>query len=503
MSSQATTTRFLITLGLVMGGAVLPVATAAQTAVTVYSSPHGAIPDLTQGQGRQMPASGFAVIHQTRQVTVPNKTGEIRLQDVAARIDPTTVMFEIIKGPHTRVLEQDFQFDLVNSQKLLEKYIDQTIQVEQVMGQSTRSIEGKLLSTDGGLVIQNQQGEIEILRSFHNVRFPQLPGGLITRPSLVWKVQSERSGPRTAKLSYQAEGLSWWADYNLTYRDRDKEGQCEVDVAAWVTLLNQSGGSYNDARLKLVAGDVQRLQDMTPSGRREVYAAMAKVDENRGFEQKAFFEYHLYTLGRQVDLPDKSTKQLELFPTAQQVPCEKTLVYYGLPAQYRGVFAQPILDRHLAQNQQPKVDVYLKFENKKNKGLGKPLPAGRVRVNKRDSDGSLEFIGEDRIDHTPKDESVLIRMGSAFDVVGERKQTDFKLNRDQHWLEEEIEVQLRNHKDSPVTVQVKENLYRWVNWKITESSQDWKQEDSRTVFFPIKLAPGETKVVRYRVRYSW
>ena len=300
-------------------------------------------------------------------------------------------------------------------------------------------------------------------------------------------------------------GITWWADYNLAYAEGANANACKLDVGAWVSILNQSGAGYADAKLKLVAGDVQRAAPPGYAAGRFPAAARAMVEEKvAGFAEKAFFEYHLYTLGRPTTLPDRSTKQIELFPVARGVPCEKKLVYYGLAPGWRGFRPNPVTDRNYGVQTNKKVDVYLSFKNAERNNMGMPLPAGRVRVSKLDrADGTLEFIGEDTIDHTPKDERVLIKLGSAFDVVGERKQIAFSVDSSRRTMTEQIEVRLRNHKEEPVTVEVKENLYRWVNWEIVERTHAFRKEDARTVIFPLRLAAGGEQVLRYTVRYTW
>jgi hypothetical protein len=232
-------------------------------------------------------------------------------------------------------------------------------------------------------------------------------------------------------------------------------------------------------------------------------AAESMADMAPGFEEKQFFEYHLYTLGRTTTLHDNSTKQIELFPSAKNVSCEKKLVYYGQAGLYYG-YGSVLTDRNLGHTSNTKVDVYLRFKNSETNSMGVPLPAGRVRVAKLDdADGSLEFIGEDRIDHTPKNETLQLTLGSAFDVVGNRRQVDFKIDSNRNTMSEEIEVKLRNSKDEKVSVIVKENLYRWTNWKITQANQPWEKQDARTIHFPVEVpANGET-TVRYTVRYTW
>ena len=272
-----------------------------------------------------------------------------------------------------------------------------------------------------------------------------------------------------------------------------------------LSIINQSGASYPESKLKLIAGDVQRAR---PAGRSydapAARGSMAMEAKAAGFEEKAFFEYHLYTLGRPTTLPDNSTKQIELFPAARDVPCEKTLVYYGLMPGSYGYGAGPITDRNYGVQSNRKVDVYLGFKNSQDHNMGMPLPSGRIRVSKvDDADKTLEFIGENVIDHTPKNEKVLIKLGSAFDVVGERRQVDFRIDTSRKSMAEDIEIKLRNQKQEPVTVIVKENLYRWINWQITSKTHDFEKQDARTIQFPVKIAAGGEVTLRYSVQYTW
>jgi hypothetical protein len=233
-------------------------------------------------------------------------------------------------------------------------------------------------------------------------------------------------------------------------------------------------------------------------------ALAEEAKDEAGFQEKTFFEYHLYTLGRASSLPDNSTKQIELFPAVAGVPCEKTLVYYGQQGFNYGFGPNPYTDRNLGIASNKKVDTYLSFKNTQDNGMGIPMPSGRVRVSKTDAaDASLEFIGEDRIDHTPKNETILLKLGSAFDVVGERRQVDFKIDTSRNTMTEEIEIKIRNRKEEPVKVIVKENLYRWTNWKIVATSQPYEKQDARTVHFPVTVPADKEVVVRYTVRYTW
>lgn len=485
-------------------------------ALTIYSSAKpGAIPaewyrPVPESMGghyaapRQIP--GYAVIKQDREVKMPNGRGEVRFVDVAALIDPTTVTFESLSDPKgTSVVEQNYQFDLVNTAKLMERYIDRPITVEQTRGDAISTYSGSLLSTAGGIVLKGSDGGLTVVNGYSSAKFPSLPGGLLTRPTLVWEVQSEKGGTQRARVTYQTTGMTWWADYNLLFTEGKDANSGLLDVSAWVSILNQAGASFPDARLKLIAGDVHRAEPpQSPYGGamdgRMERLAMAKAP---GFEEKAFFEYHLYTLGRPSTLPDNSTKQIELFEPARKVPCEKVLVYYGLGDNF-GYYGGVMTDRNFGTQSNSKVDIYLQFKNSREIGMGMPLPAGRIRVSKVDpADDSQEFIGEDVIDHTSKDERVLIKLGSAFDVVGERKQIDFRVDTSRKVMEEEIEIKIRNHKDEPVTVIVKENLFRWLTWEIVKKSQDFEKVDTRTIYFPVRVPKDGEKKITYTVRYSW
>jgi hypothetical protein len=392
----------------------------------------------------------------------------------------------------------------VSTQKLLLKFIDRQITVDKSSGNSVTPITGTLLSAIDGIVLRGTDGSIYSLPAYTSVRFPDLPGGLNTRPTLVWDIQSPAGGSHKTRVTYQTGGITWWADYNLIFNEGADANSGLLDLSAWVSIINQSGATYQDAKLKLIAGDVHRAAPVLDRAMRTkvMEMAVAAPQGANGFEQKDFFEFHLYTLGRTTTLPNNSTKQIELFDQAKQIPAKKVLLYYGAVQPY--YYPSPFTDRNMGVEMNKKVDVYLEFKNDKQFGLGVPLPAGRLRVSQLDkADGSLEFIGEDTIDHTPKDEQVRVKLGSAFDVVGERRQVSFSVDTTAKWMEEEIEVKLRNHKSQPVDVIVKENLYRWSNWKILTQTHKYDKEDARTISFPVKVAKDGEAVVRYRVRYTW
>jgi hypothetical protein len=481
-----------------------------QVSLTVYSSaqPGGIpaewyrpLPGMGSPPANALP--GFALVRLDRDLELQRGRSTFKLTDVAALLDPTTVQFLSLTDPAgTKVLEQNFQFDLVSQDKLLSKYIDRGVSVEQQQGDGVKVIDGTLLSSNDGLVLRGSDGQIHALREWSNMRFGELPGGLITRPTLEWDVVSAKGGTHRSRVSYQTGGITWWADYNLIFSEGADANSGFVDVGAWVSLLNQSGARYEDAKLKLIAGDVHRVQPEQKLMRARVEEMSIAADSAAGFEEKAFFEYHLYTLGRPATIPNNSTKQLELFGQATRVPATKRLVYYG--ADLGGYYGGPMMDREFGPSSNTKVDVWLSFRNDKVSGMGMPLPAGRIRVSQQDkADGSLEFIGEDKIDHTPKDEDVRVKLGTAFDVVGERRQTDFVLNTKGRVMEEAFEIKLRNHKEQAVEVIVRENLYRWSQWSLIQQSIPSEKKDARTVEFPVRVAAGGEAVVTYRVRYTW
>jgi hypothetical protein len=490
----------LATLGL--STAVSAAGPAGPDAVTIYSSlqpgavsPETYRPVAGRSYGGQVP--GYAIVRHDRAYDLKRGNQLLRVTDVAALIDPTTVTFVSLDEPRTRVLEQSYQFDLVNQAKLLQRYLGREITVELPRGDHVDLVEGTLMSADNGLTLQMGDDTVRAIRSYSNIRFPQLPGGLITRPTLEWLLDSPSSGQQQTRLSYETQGMTWWADYNIVY---DESDGCSMDLSAWVSIINRSGAGYEDARLKLIAGDVNRAQPQAPQ--RDVVYKMAMAEESRAFTEKAFFEYHLYTLERPTDLPDNSTRQLQLFPTARGVQCEKELVF--APTLDMAYYGHAQMDREYGRYGRGDVNVYLRFANEKQRQLGMPLPAGRIRVMQLDpSDDSLEFIGEDVIDHTPRNEEVLIEMGNAFDVVGERKQTDFRVDSRTRNLWETFEIRLRNHKEETVEVAVLENLYRMANWEIEDSSHRHRKENSNRIRFDVEVpAEGET-VIRYTAHYTW
>ena len=472
--------------------------------LTIYSSaaPGSISTDTLVNYGGALP--GYALVRDGRKMDLKAGNGVLRFTDVAKRIDPTTVAFESVTDPAgTRVVEQNYQFDLVNRDKLLERYVGETITVEQQRGDALERMVGKLLSSaDGSLILERPSGEVVTIGSYSNVLFPSLPGGLITRPTLVWLVNAKQGGQHDTRVSYQTQGMTWWTDYNVTLREAGDA--CDMDLSAWVTIVNQSGGSYPEAQLKLVAGEVNRAPAAPPPRAKMMRneLAAASVGQDAGFQESQLFEYHLYTLGRKSDLPDNSTKQLELFPTASRVGCKKQLVFTAAPQPWT-YWAQPIADQGYGATTQGTVGAFLEFDNKEANKLGMPLPAGRVRVNQASVDGTLEFIGEDVIKHTPRNETLRIKLGNAFDVVGERKQTNFNIDTSAKTIVETFEISVRNRKKTAAKVVVREYLYRWSQWNVAAKSHEFVKRDAQTIDFPVEIpADGEAKVT-YSVRYTW
>lgn len=477
---------------------------AAADSVTIYSSmqPGAVSPDsyrpvAGRHHGGQVP--GYAIVRHDRPYVLNKGLQTLRVTDVAALIDPTTVTFSSLDRPATRVLEQSFQFDLVSQARLLQRYLGQRITVEQVRGEQVDLLEGVLLGAGDGLTLKLDDDSVQAIRHYGNIRFSELPGGLITRPTLEWLLDSPAKGNQQTRIAYETKGMTWWADYNIVH---DESKSCGMDLSAWVSIINRSGAGYEHAQLKLIAGDVNRAQPQ-PEAHRDVVYKMAMAEEApANFTEKSFFEYHLYTLQRPSTLPDNSTKQIELFPTARDVKCEKKMVF--APTLNTPYYGYQQLDQEYGRYNRGEVNVFLKFSNEKENGLGMPLPAGRIRVMQQDgADGNMEFIGEDVIDHTPRNEDVLIEMGNAFDVVGERKQTDFRVDTRSRNLWESFEIRLRNHKEETVEIEVLESLYRMANWTIEDANQRFDKENSNRIAFRISVPADGEKVIRYTAHYTW
>jgi len=492
--------------------AMLAVDPAPGVSLTVYSSadPAGFDPQQFIAQQRmgfnpslawQVP--GFGVVKEVRPVTLVAGPQSVRFTDVAAFIDPTTVSFVDLTDPATAVLEQNFEFDLVSPQKLLERYIDRQVLLVRFDGDQKTNLQGTLLAANGGqLVLRTDGGTIQMIsQDGTQISFGELPGGLITRPTLVWKLNGATAGEHLVRTTYQTSGITWKADYNLVLADDEKS----ADIAAWVTLLNVSGAAFTDANLKLVAGDVQRVEQPKMMRGRGGAAPASMAMEAGGFEEKSFFEYHLYTLPRKTDVLANTTQQITLFPTATGIPVQKELLFVGTPSFADwGFSGDPFTDRELGATTQGKAEVFINFVNDEGSGLGRPLPRGKIRLYKQDdADGTLEFLGEDLIDHTPRNEKVRIRVGKAFDVVGERKQMDFTIDSARRTMIESVRFEIRNRKNAPQRVVVRDYLFRWSTWQITKASHEHTKRDARTIDFVVEVPADGTSVIEYTVTYTW
>lgn len=482
-----------------------------KVSITIYSSadPAGFDPQRYVAQQRngfdptaawQVP--GFGVVKQLRTFTLEPGRNSVSFTDVAAFLDPTTVGFTDLTDADTSILEQSFQFDLVSPSKLLEKYLDRPIKAIVPSGDRDRVVEGVLLSANQGRLVVRTDAGLEIVDgSSAQISLQELPEGFLTRPTLVWDLLTAKGGEHEIRTTYQTAGLTWRADYNLVLNGDDTE----ADLTAWVTLLNLSGITYPDARLKLVAGDVQRVQPRTSpigGGMRRAETSVRDQAFGKGFEEQSFFEYHLYTLPRTTTIANNASQQLSLFPTVQNASISKELVYQPTGPIRFG--SEPYTNRDFVPYGANDIGVFISFKNTEENRLGMPLPKGRIRAYKQDPrDGTLEFIGEDMIDHTPRNETVRIKLGDAFDVVGERKRMDFSVDKKAKRMSETIEIEIRNQKKTIATVVVRENLYRWKNWKIAERNLPFKKINSNTVEWELEIAPEATSRIRYKVDYSW
>jgi len=435
--------------------------------------------------------SNIALVRDVRNLTLPSGTFRLKFMDIAATVNPATVHFRSLTDPdRLGVIEQNYEYDLLEPAKLLHKYVGKEVTLVRsyVDNNTTKheEIKATLLSDNNGPVWKIGNDIVTGMFA-ESYRFPEVPANLYDRPTLLMSL--ENSGPRRQQIeaSYLANNLSWNADYVLTVARDDKN----ADLDGWVTVANNSGTAFHNAHLQLVAGELNRVQPPAPmaAAAMDMVANRAKAQQ---FQQEAFSEYHLYTLGRKTSVEDKETKQISLLQ-GSGVPVEKVFIVNGQYYYYRNQQAPgaPLKDPVL---------VYYKFKNEEKNGLGIPLPAGNVRVYQKDSKGGILFAGEDHIDHTPKDEQVSIHIGNAFDVVAEHKQTDFK-HVDTHTWEFEYEVTLRNHKDIPIVVQVNEPIGG--DWEMLSSTYKFTKTAAFAAQFNVPVAKDGTSVLKYRVRAKW
>ena len=432
-------------------------------------------PEAKRGVTLTVYNGNYAMVKDVRNFDFVQGAQVIKFTDVASSIDATSVAFRSLTDPKTSILEQNYEYDLVNADKLLQKYIDKDLQV---LCKDGKVYGGTLMSFDAGqLVLKQKDGKLVMVAradNVQNVEFGALPEGLITRPTLVWKVFTEKAGAHLAQVAYLTNNITWQADYTAVTNAKDTA----VDFAGWVTMTNRSGARYADARIKLIAGDVHRAQPpMLPPAPRAAAFGGAMADRG-GFEEKAFGEYHMYTLGRPSTVNDNQVKQIELIEPARDVPVRKFYQYTS----------------------GKKIQVYLEIKNNKESQLGIALPKGKVRVYKKDeADGSLEFIGEDSIDHTPKDEKVKLLIGDSFDLVAEYKVvSDTRIS--DRASRRTVEIKFRNHKDEDVKIEVLQSF--GANWEIEKTSIDFTKEDAYKAKFIVPVKKDGETVLTYTVR-TW
>jgi hypothetical protein len=435
--------------------------------------------------------SNIALVRETRSLTLPTGRMALRFSDVASQIRPETVHLASLSAVGSlQILEQNYQYDLLNPAKLMDKYVGRELTL--IMRRYENSMEvftpvqATLLANNGGQVWRINNQIVINPTNIVETRFPDLPANLVATPTLVWDVENENPRTQVVEASYLTNGMNWQSDYVLVMNADDTHG----DLQGWVTLTNTSGVGFENAQLQLVAGNLNRV-----AGNDEMYAAATKmasapVDKARGqFQEKAFFEYHLYTLQRPASVREQETKQVSLLEAAG-FNVGKEFVINGQSSYYSGYDNPGAVINE-------KVGVYVQFRNSETNKLGMPLPAGTIRLYQKDDDGSQQFIGEDRIDHTPKDEDVRIKVGDAFDIVAERKETDYKsLPRDV--FEYAYEIKIRNHKSHPVTVIVNEPISS--DWKILSSSFKAEKTSSSTARFRVPVDKDGEAILTYRVR---
>jgi hypothetical protein len=436
--------------------------------------------------------SSVALIRDVRQLTVPTGAFRLKFEDIAATVNPATVHFRSLTEPgKLNVVEQNYEYDLLEPAKLLHKYVGKEVTLERTyMDNGTtkhEEVKATLLADNNGPVWKIGN---DIVTGIYGdgYRFPEVPGNLYDRPTLVMSLDNSGARKQQIEASYLANNLSWNADYVLTVAREDQA----ADLDGWVTLSNNSGTAFHNARLQLVAGDLNRLPQGNMRALDEMRVTKAMPAAAPQFQQENFSEYHLYTLGRRTSVEDKETKQISLLQ-GTGVPVEKLFVVNGQNFYYRNYQnpGSPLKDP---------VMVFYKFKNEEKAGLGMPLPAGNVRVYQKDSKGGTLFVGEDHIAHTPKDESITVHIGNAFDIVAERKQTDFKKIANNVY-EVEFELTLRNHKDTPITVEINEPIGG--AWEMLSSTYKFTKTAAFAAQFQVPVDPNAAATLKYRVRVTY
>jgi hypothetical protein len=436
--------------------------------------------------------SDIALVRDVRNLQLARGTGNLRFMDIAATVNPATVHFRSLTEPQqVSVLEQNYEYDLLEPDKLLRKYVGREVTLMRNRNDNgtTRQEEVKaLLLSYNNQPVWKIGNEIVTGMGADHIRFPELPQTLYSRPTLIWTVQNDGGARHRVEASYLARSLAWNADYVLTVARDDKA----ADLNGWVTLTNNSGTAFRNAKLQLVAGDLNRVrQQLGMMQDRMERRAPAAVAESV-MTQEAFSDYHLYSMSRKTTINNAQTKQVSMLE-GTGVPTLKRYVVEGQNFYYRN-------QQHPGSPIKDLVQVYYQFKNEAKAGLGMPMPAGIVRVYQQDSKGGVQFVGEDRIMHTPKDETLNIKIGNAFDVVCERKQTDY-LRISANVYEMEYEVTLRNHKAAAINIEVNEPIGG--SWRMIRSSHEWAKTEAWAAKFDVPVAQDGTAVLKYRVRVTY
>ena len=427
----------------------------------------------------------IGLVKDQRKLKLMKGTGELWFMDVASQIIPTSVYIKSLTDSDSlQILEQNYEYDLLNPQKLLDKYVGKEIKLYYKNPYTEREeiVTATLLSNNGGPIFKI--GDEITFGHPGRIVFPGVPENLISKPTLVWLLKNNLSSAQKVEASYLTNGINWRSDYVLTLNEKDNM----ADISGWVTIDNKSGTTYKNAKLKLVAGDVNKVENEYEYKDKMLRFAEAAAKPKPQFKEDEFFEYHIYTLQRPSTIKDNQTKQISLL-TAGDIPVKKELIFYGARYYYRSQYGEAMSNQ--------KVGVFVEIENKETNNLGMPLPKGVVRVYKHDKEGSLQFVGEDSIDHTPKDEKIRIRLGDAFDVVGSRKQTDWKKIAFDTY-EASFEISLRNHKKEDVKVKVIEPIPG--DWKMLSSSHEYTKTEAFTAEFNVHVPKDKETKLTYRVR---
>jgi hypothetical protein len=450
----------------------------------------------------------FAVVRDTVPLDLQSGVNTVRYAGATAQVEPDSVILRDPSGGHSlQILEQNYRNDPVSQELLLSLFEGKTIEFENIRTkdntQTREIVPGKIVRSGyvpGG---EAQQPIIEVDGKLQfqlpgMPLFPDLGDDTVLKPTLNWLLQSDAPGKFDAEVGYVTGGFDWSASYNLVSPEKGDN----VDLVGWITMNNQSGKTFENARIKLMAGDVNKIQPVTFGGRSSMVTALAAMPEGSGVAvtEKAFDEFHLYSIARPTTLHDQETKQVE-FVHAEKVFAPTIYVYDGAAGyQFYGLN----YDQNYGTEGNKKIWVKREFVNAETNHLGIALPAGKLRFYRRDDDGQLQFVGEDTIDHTPRNETIRVTTGNAFDLVGGRRQTNFRVDTGDKWMDESFEIKLRNRKkDKPVEIRVVEHLYRWNNWDITAKSDDFKKTDAQTIEFRVPVKPDEEKTLTYTVHYSW